>query len=185
MDSVRRDPQAVEQIVDELNVFLRGWAAYFRYGNSALVLRPDQKLCPDPSRAVEPPACATFPAVATPGTKPGSNSCWPTLADMTAGSASRQAQDCTNGTSCRGNGGVGPIGGDGYRNGLPGCRVQTRYRLRNRCSGRGTWLDALPDTQRCVGDSHGVEEFCELPAEWSLIDLAEGAIGFDDQRSYL
>jgi hypothetical protein len=28
----------VEQIVDELNVFLRGWAGYFRYGNSALVL---------------------------------------------------------------------------------------------------------------------------------------------------
>jgi RNA-directed DNA polymerase len=29
---------SVEQIVDELNVFLRGWAGYFRYGNSALVL---------------------------------------------------------------------------------------------------------------------------------------------------
>jgi group II intron reverse transcriptase/maturase len=28
----------VEQIVDELNMFLRGWAGYFRYGNSALVL---------------------------------------------------------------------------------------------------------------------------------------------------
>ncbi|MGW3473384.1 group II intron reverse transcriptase/maturase [Saccharopolyspora sp. NPDC000995] len=28
----------VEQIVDELNVFLRGWSQYFRYGNSALVL---------------------------------------------------------------------------------------------------------------------------------------------------
>jgi group II intron reverse transcriptase/maturase len=28
----------VERIVDELNVFLRGWAGYFRYGNSALVL---------------------------------------------------------------------------------------------------------------------------------------------------
>jgi RNA-directed DNA polymerase len=29
---------SVEQIVDELNVFLRGWTGYFRYGNSALVL---------------------------------------------------------------------------------------------------------------------------------------------------
>ena len=28
----------VEQIVDELNLFLRGWAGYFRYGNSALLL---------------------------------------------------------------------------------------------------------------------------------------------------
>lgn len=28
----------VEQIVEELNVFLRGWAGYFRYGNSALLL---------------------------------------------------------------------------------------------------------------------------------------------------
>jgi RNA-directed DNA polymerase len=28
----------VEQIVEELNLFLRGWAGYFRYGNSALVL---------------------------------------------------------------------------------------------------------------------------------------------------
>jgi group II intron reverse transcriptase/maturase len=28
----------VEQIVDELNMFLRGWAGYFRYGNSALIL---------------------------------------------------------------------------------------------------------------------------------------------------
>jgi group II intron reverse transcriptase/maturase len=28
----------VEQIVEELNFFLRGWAGYFRYGNSALVL---------------------------------------------------------------------------------------------------------------------------------------------------
>jgi group II intron reverse transcriptase/maturase len=27
-----------EQIVDELNLFLRGWAGYFRYGNSALLL---------------------------------------------------------------------------------------------------------------------------------------------------
>src|SRR3954447_25888695 len=29
---------SVEQIVDELNLFLRGWAGYFRYGNSALLL---------------------------------------------------------------------------------------------------------------------------------------------------
>jgi len=29
---------SVEQIVDELNMFLRGWAQYFRYGNSARVL---------------------------------------------------------------------------------------------------------------------------------------------------
>jgi RNA-directed DNA polymerase len=29
---------SVGQVVDELNVFLRGWAGYFRYGNSALVL---------------------------------------------------------------------------------------------------------------------------------------------------
>ncbi len=28
----------VEQLVDELNLFLRGWAGYFRYGNSALLL---------------------------------------------------------------------------------------------------------------------------------------------------
>ncbi|MFY1673043.1 group II intron reverse transcriptase/maturase [Plantactinospora sp. WMMB334] len=28
----------VEQIVEELNLFLRGWAGYFRYGNSALLL---------------------------------------------------------------------------------------------------------------------------------------------------
>ena len=28
----------VEQIVKELNLFLRGWAGYFRYGNSALLL---------------------------------------------------------------------------------------------------------------------------------------------------
>jgi RNA-directed DNA polymerase len=28
----------VEQIVEELNLFLRGWAGYFRYGNSARVL---------------------------------------------------------------------------------------------------------------------------------------------------
>jgi group II intron reverse transcriptase/maturase len=28
----------VEQVVDELNLFLRGWAGYFRYGNSALLL---------------------------------------------------------------------------------------------------------------------------------------------------
>jgi group II intron reverse transcriptase/maturase len=28
----------VEQIVEELNLFLRGWAGYFRYGNSALML---------------------------------------------------------------------------------------------------------------------------------------------------
>lgn len=29
---------SVEQIVGELNLFLRGWAGYFRYGNSALLL---------------------------------------------------------------------------------------------------------------------------------------------------
>jgi group II intron reverse transcriptase/maturase len=29
---------SVEQIVEELNLFLRGWAGYFRYGNSARVL---------------------------------------------------------------------------------------------------------------------------------------------------
>jgi group II intron reverse transcriptase/maturase len=29
---------SVEHIVEELNLFLRGWAEYFRYGNSALVL---------------------------------------------------------------------------------------------------------------------------------------------------
>jgi group II intron reverse transcriptase/maturase len=29
---------SVEQIVEELNLFLRGWAGYFRYGNSALLL---------------------------------------------------------------------------------------------------------------------------------------------------
>jgi hypothetical protein len=28
----------LEQIVEELNLFLRGWAGYFRYGNSALML---------------------------------------------------------------------------------------------------------------------------------------------------
>jgi RNA-directed DNA polymerase len=28
----------IEQVVDELNLFLRGWAGYFRYGNSALLL---------------------------------------------------------------------------------------------------------------------------------------------------
>jgi RNA-directed DNA polymerase len=28
----------VEWIVEELNLFLRGWAGYFRFGNSALIL---------------------------------------------------------------------------------------------------------------------------------------------------
>lgn len=28
----------VERIAEELNLFFRGWAGYFRYGNSALML---------------------------------------------------------------------------------------------------------------------------------------------------
>ena len=35
----------VELIVQEINRFLRGWAGYFRYGNSARTLRQDQGLC--------------------------------------------------------------------------------------------------------------------------------------------
>jgi hypothetical protein len=41
----------VGDIVKELNRFLRGWAGYFRYGNSARGPRPDQELCPAEGRA--------------------------------------------------------------------------------------------------------------------------------------
>src|SRR5436190_8532738 len=42
----------VEQVVQEINLFLRGWAGYFRYGNSARSFRQDQALRADAARAV-------------------------------------------------------------------------------------------------------------------------------------
>ena len=39
-------------IVEELNQFLRGWAGYFRYGNSARVLGQIRQLRPGTARAV-------------------------------------------------------------------------------------------------------------------------------------
>ena len=42
----------VEMIVPEVNRFLRGWAEYFRYGNSARPFDKITQLCAEPPRAV-------------------------------------------------------------------------------------------------------------------------------------
>ena len=51
----------VEQVVQEINLFLRGWAGYFRYGNSAHAFDQISTLRGDPARVVHretPPAWA-------------------------------------------------------------------------------------------------------------------------------
>ena len=51
----------VEQVVQEINLFLRGWAGYFRYGKLRPRLRSDQTLRVDAARVVPretPPAWA-------------------------------------------------------------------------------------------------------------------------------
>ena len=45
----------VEWIVQDVNRFLRGWAGYFRYGNSARPLRQDQGLRADAAGAGRSP----------------------------------------------------------------------------------------------------------------------------------
>ena len=55
----------VEAIVEDVNRFLRGWAGYFRYGNSAGPLRQDQELRADAAGAVHrqtPPPLAAASA---------------------------------------------------------------------------------------------------------------------------
>jgi len=58
----------VEQIVQEVNAFLRGWVGFFRYGNSGLRVRQDQQVRRDAGRAV---CRQTAPAGPVMGLRPG------------------------------------------------------------------------------------------------------------------
>ena len=61
----------VEAIVEEVNRFLRGWAAYFRYGNSAIRFEQDQGLRVDAAGAGHRQAAQTSP-------RASGGRCWPT-----------------------------------------------------------------------------------------------------------
>ena len=53
----------VEQVVQEINLFLRGWAGYFRYGNSAHAFDKIRQVRADAARAVHREATSTRPGL--------------------------------------------------------------------------------------------------------------------------
>jgi group II intron reverse transcriptase/maturase len=59
----------VETIVGDVNRFLRGWAGYFRYGNSRPELRQDQPLRAGPPRAVPRQAPQAQPRIRLEGSR--------------------------------------------------------------------------------------------------------------------
>ena len=58
----------VEQVVQEINLFLRGWAGYFRYGNSAHAFDKIRKLRADAARPVRRETTSARPGL---GLRPG------------------------------------------------------------------------------------------------------------------
>ncbi len=58
----------VEQVVAEVNRFLRGWAGYYRFGNSARLFDKIRKLRPHAARAVRRRAASAFTLL---GVRPG------------------------------------------------------------------------------------------------------------------